>query len=123
MGGCDQWWNIVTGLDLIRKTTSTQTFGFTSPLLTTSRGAKMGKTANGAVWLNVEQLSDWDFWQYWRNTEDLDVIKFLKLFTEIPITEINKLQQLKGVKLNDAKIILENEVTKLCKSGEAAEKR
>ncbi len=122
MGGSDQWGNIVTGLDLIRKKTSKQTFGFTSPLLTTSSGAKMGKTANGAVWLNVEQLSDWDFWQYWRNTEDLDVIKFLKLFTEIPITEINKLQQLKGVELNDAKIILANEVTKLCRSGEAAEK-
>ena len=82
----------------------------------------MGKTANGAVWLNVEQLSDWDFWQYWRNTEDLDVIKFLKLFTEIPITEINKLQHLKGVELNDAKIILANEVTKLCRSAETAEK-
>ena len=122
MGGSDQWGNIVTGLDLIRKKTSKQTFGFTSPLLTTSSGAKMGKTANGAVWLNVEQLSDWDFWQYWRNTEDLDVIKFLKLFTEIPITEINKFQQLKGVELNDAKIILANEVTKLCRSGEAAEK-
>ena len=122
MGGSDQWGNIVTGLDLIRKKTSKQTFGFTSPLLTTSSGAKMGKTANGAVWLNVEQLSDWDFWQYWRNTEDLDVIKFLKLFTEIPITEINKLQQLKGVELNDAKIILANEVTKLCRGGEIAEK-
>ena len=122
MGGSDQWGNIVTGLDLIRKKTSKQTFGFTSPLLTTSSGAKMGKTANGAVWLNVEQLSDWYFWQYWRNTEDLDVIKFLKLFTEIPITEINKLQQLKGVELNDAKIILANEVTKLCRSAEAAEK-
>ena len=122
MGGSDQWGNIVTGLDLIRKKTLKQTFGFTSPLLTTSSGAKMGKTANGAVWLNVEQLSDWDFWQYWRNTEDLDVIKFLKLFTEIPIKEINKLQQLKGVELNDAKIILANEVTKLCRSAEAAEK-
>ena len=122
MGGSDQWGNIVTGLDLIRKKTSKQTFGFTSPLLTTSSGSKMGKTANGAVWLNEEQLSDWDFWQYWRNTEDLDVIKFLKLFTEIPITEINKLQQLKGVELNDAKIILANEVTKLCRSAEAAEK-
>ncbi len=120
MGGSDQWGNIVTGLDLIRKKTSKQTFGLTSPLLTTSSGVKMGKTANGAIWLNEEQLSDWDFWQYWRNTEDLDVIKFLKLFTEIPIKEINKLGQLKGAELNDAKIILANEVTKLCRSEEAA---
>ena len=121
MGGSDQWGNIVTGLDLIRKKTSKQSFGFTSPLLTTSSGVKMGKTANGAVWLNKEQLSDWDFWQYWRNTEDLDVIKFLKLFTEIPISEINKFKQLKGAEINHAKIILANEVTKLCRSTKAAE--
>jgi len=122
MGGSDQWGNIVTGLDLIRKKTSKQSFGFTSPLLTTNSGAKMGKTANGAVWLNEEQLSDWNFWQYWRNIEDLDVIKFLKLFTELPITEINKLKQLKGAELNEAKIVLANEVTKLCRSTEAAKK-
>ena len=122
MGGSDQWGNIITGLDLIRKKTSKQSYGFTSPLLTTNSGVKMGKTANGAVWLNEEQLSDWDFWQYWRNTEDLDVIKFLKLFTEIPITEINKLEQLKGAEINEAKIILANEVTKLCRSTEAAQK-
>ena len=122
MGGSDQWGNIITGLDLIRKKTSKQSFGFTSPLLTTNSGVKMGKTANGAVWLNEEQLSDWDFWQYWRNTEDLDVIKFLKLFTEIPITEINKLEQLKGAEINEAKIILANEVTQLCRSTEAAQK-
>ena len=122
MGGSDQWGNIVTGLDLIKKKTSKQSFGFTSPLLTTSSGAKMGKTANGAVWLNEEQLSDWEFWQYWRNTEDLDVVKFLKLFTEIPITEISKLGQLKGAEINEAKILLANEVTKLCRSPEAAKK-
>jgi len=122
MGGSDQWGNIVTGVDLIRKKTSKHSFGLTSPLLTTSSGIKMGKTANGAVWLNKEQLSDWDFWQYWRNTEDLDVIKFLKLFTEIPITEINKLAQLKGAEINHAKIILANEVTKLCRSKEVAKK-
>mgnify|MGYP005742092141 FL=1 len=122
MGGSDQWGNIVTGLDLIKKKTSKQSFGFTSPLLTTSSGAKMGKTANGAVWLNEEQLSDWEFWQYWRNTEDLDVVKFLKLFTEIPITEISKLGQLKGAEINEAKIVLANEVTKLCRSPEAAKK-
>ena len=122
MGGSDQWGNIVTGLDLIKKNTSKQSFGFTSPLLTTSSGAKMGKTANGAIWLNEEQLSDWEFWQYWRNTEDLDVVKFLKLFTEIPITEISKLEQLKGAEINEAKIVLANEVTKLCRSPEAAKK-
>ena len=120
MGGSDQWGNIVTGLDLIRKKTSKRSFGFTSPLLTTNSGAKMGKTANGAVWLNEEQLSDWNFWQYWRNTEDLDVIKFLKLFTEIPITEINKLEQLKGAEINEAKIVLANEVTKLCHGEKAS---
>jgi len=82
----------------------------------------MGKTASGAVWLNSNQLSDWDFWQYWRNTEDLDVIKFLKLFTELPIEEIKKLEKLEGAEINQAKIILANEVTKLCRSKEAAEK-
>ena len=122
MGGSDQWGNIVTGIDLVRKASSKQVFGLTSPLLTTSTGAKMGKTANGAIWLNNDQLSDWDFWQYWRNTEDLDVIKFLKLFTELPISEISKLEKLKGAEINEAKIILANEVTKLCRSSEAADK-
>ena len=122
MGGSDQWGNIVTGLDLVRKSNSKQAFGLTSPLLTTSSGSKMGKTANGAIWLNNDQLSDWDFWQYWRNTEDLDVIKFLKLFTELPISEIRKLEKLKGAEINEAKIILANEVTKLCRSSEAAKK-
>ena len=122
MGGSDQWGNIVTGIDLVRKASSKHVFGLTSPLLTTSSGSKMGKTANGAIWLNNDQLSDWDFWQHWRNTEDLDVIKFLKLFTELPISEINKLGKLKGAEINEAKIILANEVTKLCRSLEAAEK-
>ena len=122
MGGSDQWGNIVTGLDLIRKITSKQAFGLTSPLLKTSSGSKMGKTANGAIWLNSDQLSDWEFWQYWRNTEDLDVIKFLKLFTELPISEIKKLEKLKGAEINEAKIILANEVTRLCRSLEAAKK-
>ena len=122
MGGSDQWGNIVTGVELVRKKVSQGVYGLTSPLLTTSSGAKMGKTASGAVWLNSKQLSDWDFWQYWRNTEDLDVIKFLKLFTELPIKEIKKLEKLKGVEINQAKIILANEVTKLCRSKEAAEK-
>ena len=122
MGGSDQWGNIVTGLDLVRKVTSKQAYGLTSPLLTTSTGSKMGKTANGAIWLNNDQLSDWDFWQYWRNTEDLDVIKFLKLFTELSISEIRKLEKLKGAEINEAKIILANEVTRLCRSPEVAEK-
>ena len=122
LGGSDQWGNIVTGIDLVRKASSKQAFGLTSPLLTTSSGSKMGKTANGAIWLNNDQLSDWDFWQYWRNTEDLDVIKFLKLFTELPISEIRKLEKLKGAEINEAKIILANEVTKLCRSSEAADK-
>ena len=122
MGGSDQWGNIITGIDLVRKISSKQAFGLTSPLLTTTSGSKMGKTANGAIWLNNDQLSDWDFWQYWRNTEDLDVIKFLKLFTEVPISEINKLEKLKGAEINEAKIILANEVTKLCRSAEAADK-
>ena len=122
MGGSDQWGNIVTGIDLVRKASSKQTFGLTSPLLTTSSGSKMGKTANGAIWLNKDQLSDWDFWQYWRNTEDLDVIKFLKLFTELPISEIRKFEKLRGAEINEAKIILANEVTKLCRSSEAAYK-
>ncbi len=120
MGGSDQWGNIITGLDLVKKVTSEQAYGLTSPLLTTSSGSKMGKTANGAVWLNSHQLSDWDFWQYWRNTEDLDVIKFLKLFTEIPISKINELKELKGAEINEAKILLANEVTKLCRDAKVA---
>ena len=121
MGGSDQWGNIITGLELVKRVTSEQAYGLTSPLLTTSSGSKMGKTANGAVWLNSYQLSDWDFWQYWRNTEDLDVIKFLKLFTELPISEIDKLKKLKGAKINDAKILLANEVTKLCRDANVAQ--
>jgi len=122
MGGSDQWGNIVTGIELVRKKTSESVYGLTSPLLTTTSGTKMGKTASGAVWLNSNQLSDWDFWQYWRNTEDLDVIKFMKLFTELPLDEINKLGKLKGAEINEAKIILANEVTKLCRNEEAANK-
>tara|TARA_B110000046_G_scaffold26171_1_gene26060 strand:+ start:1982 stop:3229 length:1248 start_codon:yes stop_codon:yes gene_type:complete len=122
MGGSDQWGNIITGLDLVRKKNSRQAFGLTSPLLTTSSGTKMGKSANGAVWLNENQLSNWDFWQYWRNTEDLDVIKFLKLFTELPMQEIEKLEKLKGSEINEAKIILANEVTKLCRGEKEAER-
>ena len=120
MGGSDQWGNIVTGIDLTRRIQKQEVYGLTSPLITTSSGAKMGKTASGAVWLNEGKLSSWEFWQFWRNTEDKDVIKFLKLFTELPLDEIDKLGELKGAKINDAKIVLANEVTKLCHGEKAS---
>ena len=120
MGGSDQWGNIVTGIDLTRRIQKLEVYGLTSPLITTSSGAKMGKTASGAVWLNDGKLSSWEFWQFWRNTEDKDVIKFLKLFTELPLNEIAKLGELKGAKINDAKIVLANEVTKLCHGEKAS---
>ena len=120
MGGSDQWGNIVTGIDLTRRIQKVEVYGLTSPLITTSSGAKMGKTASGAVWLNEGKLSSWEFWQFWRNTEDKDVIKFLKLFTELPLDEIDKLGKLKGAKINDAKIVLANEVTKLCHGEKAS---
>ena len=114
MGGSDQWGNIVTGSELIRKFQRKEAFGLTSPLITTSSGLKMGKTNIGAIWLDKEKLKVWDFWQYWRNTDDQDVSLFLKLFTELPLNEINKLSSLKGSEINEAKIILANEVTTLC---------
>ena len=120
MGGSDQWGNIVNGVELIRKKTFNQVFGLTSPLLTTSSGSKMGKSEKGAIWLDNTMLSDYDFWQFWRNTEDEDVIKFLKLFTEIKLSKIQELKKLKGAKINEAKILLANEVTKLCRGNDAA---
>ncbi len=120
MGGSDQWGNIVNGIDLIRKKTSSLSFGITSPLLTTSSGSKMGKSEKGAIWLLESMLPHYDFWQFWRNTEDSDVIKFLKLFTEIDLDEIEKLSNLSGSEINEAKILLANEVTKLCRGEEAA---
>ena len=120
MGGSDQWGNIVNGVELIRKKLGKEAFGLTSPLLTTSSGAKMGKTASGAVWLNEDLLSPYEYWQIWRNTEDADVIKFLKLFTELPLKYINELSKLSGKEINDAKIILADEATKLCHGIEAA---
>ncbi|MSO13993.1 tyrosine--tRNA ligase [Rickettsiales endosymbiont of Trichoplax sp. H2] len=120
MGGSDQWGNIVNGVELIRKKLGKEVFGLTSPLLTTSSGAKMGKTANGAVWLNEELLSPYEYWQFWRNTEDADVVKFLKLFTELPLEYIDELSKLSGKKINDAKIILADEATKLCHGIKAA---
>ena len=115
-GGSDQWGNIINGIDLIKKTTpanSKNVHAITSPLITTSNGKKMGKTATGAIWLSEQNLSVFDFWQFWRNTSDEDVIKFLKIFTEISITEIKKLNMLKGEEINEAKIILANEITTL----------
>ena len=119
MGGSDQWGNIVMGVDLGRRMANAELFGVTTPLLATSSGAKMGKTAAGAVWLNAERLSPYDYFQYWRNTEDADVVRFLKLFTDLPLDEIAKLENLAGSEINEAKKILAFEATKLC-HGEAA---
>ena len=122
MGGSDQWGNIVTGLDLGRRMGSPQLYALTSPLLTTASGAKMGKTAAGAVWLNADMLSPYDYWQYWRNTEDADVVRFLKLFTFLPIDEITRLSRLQGAEINEAKKTLATEATALIHGREAAEK-
>lgn len=111
MGGSDQWGNIVNGIELGRRCDQKQLFALTSPLLTTSSGAKMGKTASGAVWLNADLLSPYDYWQYWRNSEDADVTRFLKLYTEMPLTEIARLGALGGSEINDAKKILATEAT------------
>ena len=116
MGGSDQWGNIINGVELHRRVSNNENktlYGLTSPLITTSSGSKMGKTAKGAIWLNHDLCSPWDYWQFWRNTEDQDVIKFIKLFTEIEFNEIEKLQRLKGSEINDAKIILADAATKL----------
>ena len=120
MGGSDQWGNIVNGVDLTRRVAGAEVFGLTSPLLTTADGRKMGKTAQGAVWLNAEMLSAYEFWQYWRNTMDADVGRFLRLFTELPLDEIDRLARLEGAEINEAKKILANEVTTLCHGAEAA---
>jgi tyrosyl-tRNA synthetase len=119
MGGSDQWGNIIMGADLGRRMANAELFALTSPLLATASGAKMGKSAAGAVWLNPERLSPYDFWQYWRNTEDADVGRFLKIFTELPLAEIARLEALQGQEINDAKKLLATEVTKLA-HGEAA---
>ena len=120
LGGSDQWGNIVSGIDLTRRVDSQEIFGLTSPLITTSSGVKMGKSADGAVWLNAEKLSPFHFWQFWRNTEDADVGRFLALFTELPMDEVNRLSALKGAKINEAKIILANKATTLCHGADAA---
>jgi len=120
MGGSDQWGNIVNGIELVRKKTKRECFGITSPLLTTSSGSKMGKSEKGAIWLNKDLLSDHEFWQFWRNTEDDDVIKFLKLFTDLDLDKISNLNKLQGSDINKAKILLANEVTKICRGEDAS---
>ena len=122
MGGSDQWGNIVNGIDLGRRMRNVQLFALTSPLITTSSGAKMGKTAAGAVWLNEDLMSPYNYWQYWRNTEDGDVARFLKLFTVLPLDEIGRLAALKGAEVNEAKKVLATEATALVHGREAAER-
>jgi tyrosyl-tRNA synthetase len=121
LGGSDQWGNIVNGIELTRRMDSVEVFGVTTPLITTADGAKMGKTASGAVWLNADQLPAYDYWQFWRNTADADVVKFLKLFTDLPLERIAVLGALKGQAINDAKIILANEATAMLHGRQAAE--
>jgi len=120
MGGSDQWGNIVNGVDLGRRMGTPQLFALTTPLLTTASGAKMGKTAQGAIWLNADECSPYDFWQYWRNVEDADVVKFLKLFTILPLAEIERLAQLSGAEINEAKKALADAATTLLHGAEAA---
>ena len=122
MGGSDQWGNIVNGVDLARRIEGRTVYGLTTPLITTSSGAKMGKTAEGAVWLNEERLSSYDYWQFWRDSEDADVGRFLRIFTELPLDEIARLEALEGAEINEAKKVLANEATRLCHGAEAAER-
>src|ERR1700691_4115511 len=121
MGGSDQWGNIVNGIDLGRRLHNAQMFALTSPLITTSSGAKMGKTAAGAIWLNADLVSAYEYWQYWRNTEDADVVRFLKLFTVLPLPEIERLGALKGAEINEAKKVLATEATALVHGRQAAD--
>jgi len=120
MGGSDQWGNIVSGVELVRRTEGRQVFGLTTPLITTAGGAKMGKTARGAVWLAADRLSPYDYWQFWRNTEDADVGRFLRLFTDVPLPEIARLEALPGAGINEAKKVLATAATTLAHGAEAA---
>ena len=120
MGGSDQWGNIVSGADLIRRVEGAEAFGLTTPLVTRSDGKKMGKSVDGAVWLNDDMMSPYEFWQWWRNVDDADVGKFLKMFTEMPIDECGRLGALGGSEINGAKILLANAVTTLLHGAEAA---
>lgn len=121
MGGSDQWGNIVNGIELSRRVDSTEVYGVTTPLITTADGGKMGKTMSGAVWLNEAMLSHFDYWQFWRNTDDRDVGRFLGLFTDLPLDEIRRLEALQGAEINEAKKILANEATALCRGRAAAD--
>ncbi|WP_375420639.1 tyrosine--tRNA ligase [uncultured Sphingomonas sp.] len=121
MGGSDQWGNIVNGIELARRMDGTEVFGVTTPLITTADGGKMGKTMAGAVWLHEDQLSHFDYWQFWRNTDDRDVGRFLRLFTDLPLDEIARLEALGGAEINDAKKILATEATALCRGRDAAD--
>jgi tyrosyl-tRNA synthetase len=120
LGGSDQWGNIVNGVELARRIDNRALFGLTTPLIATASGAKMGKTAAGAVWIDADRLSPYDYWQYFRNTDDADVGRFLRLFTDLPLDEIGRLENLRGAEINDAKIVLANETTKLAHGTEAA---
>jgi tyrosyl-tRNA synthetase len=121
MGGSDQWGNIVNGIELSRRVDGTEVFGVTTPLITTADGGKMGKTMSGAVWLNEAQLSHFDYWQFWRNTDDRDVGRFMRLFTDLPLDEIARLEALQGAEINEAKKVLANEATALCRGRAAAD--
>jgi tyrosyl-tRNA synthetase len=121
LGGSDQWGNIVNGIELTRRIDGTELFGVTTPLITTADGAKMGKTARGAVWLDDQLLSPYDYWQFWRNTQDADVGRFLKLFTDLSLEDIGKLEGLQGAEINDAKVVLATEATAMLHGREAAE--
>ncbi len=121
MGGSDQWGNIVNGIELSRRVDSTEVYGLTTPLITTADGGKMGKTAKGAVWLNEDALPAYDYWQFWRNTQDADVGRFLRLFTDLPLDEIARLEALQGAEINEAKKILANESTAILHGREAAD--
>jgi tyrosyl-tRNA synthetase len=120
MGGSDQWGNIVNGVELSRRMDGAEVFGLTTPLITKSDGTKMGKSVSGAIWLNEAQLPAYDYWQFWRNSDDSDVGKFLRLFTDLPLDEIARLEALQGAEINDAKIVLANEATRLCRGEDAA---
>jgi tyrosyl-tRNA synthetase len=120
MGGSDQWGNIINGMELARRMDGTEVFGLTTPLITKADGSKMGKSVSGAIWLNREQLPDYDYWQFWRNTDDRDVGRFLRLFTDIPLDEIERLESLGGSEINVAKIALANAATELCRGADAA---
>ena len=120
MGGSDQWGNIINGVELVRRVDAKPAFGLTTPLLTTASGEKMGKSVGGAVWLNADRLSPYDYWQMWRNTEDADVGKFLRLFTELPLDEIARYEALQGAEINEAKKTLADEATSLLHGADAA---